>query len=508
MTVGSRDDAGTAPTLAPTHEIDRGKRPAIALLLIAAGTALRMAYLSQPMRYDEAVTYLYFATRSWLTVFASYRYPNNHILHTALVKISTSALGNAPWAIRIAALVFGVGTLVLTFLVGRRLVGTTAAWLGTAIVAASGPLILYSTNARGYSIVGCATLLIALLLLRLRERPSRIEWVGVVATATLGLWTIPVMLYPAGGLALWFVWSAAVGDTSEPKKDIRRLMLAVAATGVATAIVYSPVVLAQGMQPLVGNQFVTASTWSAFGRDMIAAVPELLKSWSIGIPRFVTVALFVLAIVGEFASRRRRDRRVSLAGALGLWCLLVLLLTHRVPFVRVALFSLPLVALLSGLGIVELLARAVAPARLETTAALTSVVVVGVLGLSVASSRAVLTSTETGTLRNAEEMATFLRTILRPGDRVLAPVPSAAPLSYYFTRAGLDASYLTATPSPTGHVYLVVNNAEGFTIKSPIRGEPFLQQFTKAQLLRAFPDTAAPAAELYQLSASGASGVR
>src|SRR3569833_223385 len=238
MTVGSRDDAGTASALAPTHESDRRKRSAVALLLIAAGTALRIAYLSQPMRYDEAVTYLYFATRSWLTVFASYRYPNNHIFHTALVKISTGALGNAPWAIRIAALGIGIGTLALTFIVGRRLGGRPAAWLGTAIVDASGPLILYSTNARGYSIVGCATLLMLLLLLRLRERTSRPEWLGVVVTATLGLWTIPVMLYPAGVLTQKNNKTTKDNDTKKPTKDIRRLALAIVATGLATAIVY------------------------------------------------------------------------------------------------------------------------------------------------------------------------------------------------------------------------------------------------------------------------------
>lgn len=75
---------------------------------------------------------------------------------------------------------------------------------------------------------------------------------------------------------------------------------------------------------------------------------------------------------------------------------------------------------------------------------------------------------------------------------------------YYFGRAGLDASYLTATPRPNGHVYLVVNVAEGFTKDSPLRGEAFLRQFTEARLIRVFPNpTTGPldarSAELYVL---------
>ena len=52
------------------------------------GFGLRAAYLAQPIRYDEAATYLAFASRPvWLAV-ADYSYPNNHIFHTLLVKLS------------------------------------------------------------------------------------------------------------------------------------------------------------------------------------------------------------------------------------------------------------------------------------------------------------------------------------------------------------------------------------------------------------------------------------
>src|SRR4051812_19023191 len=475
-----------------------------AAVLIVLGLALRVYYLAQPMRYDESVTYLYFASRPWLAVFASYRYPNNHIFHTALVKAVTMLAGNAPWALRLPAFAFGIAIVALTFAVGRRLVGVPAALIGSAIVATSGPLLLYSTNARGYSLVGCASLVMLLLLLRLRERPSRAGWVGVVAAATCGLWTIPVMLYPAGGLALWFAWSAFAGDTRDGRRDLRRLAIAVACTALATAVLYSPVLLAQGAQPLVGNQFVSGSAWSGFVRDLLSFFPELWKSWSIGVPSAVAALFLVCAVVGEIASRRRGDRRVSLAGAMSLWCVVLLIVTHRVPFARVALFALPLVALLAGLGISTLLARVLDTSRLGTATSVGSIVLAALLAWSVVATHGVEMSTETGTLRDAPAITAFLKTVLRPGDRVLAPVPSSAPLMYYFERAGMDVSYLSATPQPNGHVYLVVNVGEGFTKDSPLRGEPYLQRFTEARLIRVFPihatgPLAGRSAELYLL---------
>ena len=52
------------------------------------------------MRYDESVTYLYFASQSWMTVVSSYTYPNNHVFHSLLVKAFATVLGDDPWVLR------------------------------------------------------------------------------------------------------------------------------------------------------------------------------------------------------------------------------------------------------------------------------------------------------------------------------------------------------------------------------------------------------------------------
>ena len=152
------------------------------------------------------------------------------------------------------------------------------------------------------------------------------------------------------------------------------------------------------------------------------------------VPPIVAALLLMSAVAGEVISRRQGQRLISLAGAMLLWCALVLVATHRVPFARVALFALPLVALLAGLGIASALERVVRADRRVAALAIGSCVLAALLGATVVVSRGVILSRETGTLRDAEAITTFLATVIRPGDRVVAPVPSNGPLMYHFAR--------------------------------------------------------------------------
>ncbi len=457
------------------------------------------------MRYDEAVTYLYFAAKPWATVVGSYQYPNNHVLHTVLVKLCLTLFGNAPWALRLPATLGGIGIVPLTYLVGRRLVGSPAAWLGTAIVATSAPLIVYSANARGYSLVCFASLVLLLLLLRLRDRPSMVDWVGVVVTTALGMWTIPVMLYPAGGLALWFAWSAILGDTSDGRRDLRRLLLAMLATALVTALCYSPILFNSGAHPLTANKFVSASAWQQFFAELLATMPGLWDSWRIGLPIFVVMPLAALALVGVIVSRARPERRVPVSAAMYIWCAALLLATRTASRFFASGCSSSRWSRSYGrrFGVTSLLAliprSGYTPDKAPAVALGTAIV----FGIAVVSSRAVLLSRETGTLRDAPEITQALGPLLRPGDRVIAPVPSNAPLQYYFLRAGLDTSYLSGVPDSAAKVYLVVNTAEGQTAESPL-GERFVQQFSGARLMGKFPvqtsgRAATTSAEVYQL---------
>jgi hypothetical protein len=66
--------------------------------------ALRLLYLNQPMRPDEAATVYYAKNPDIFFTLSNYSLPNNHLLHTLLVYLSINLFGTtAEWVARLPA---------------------------------------------------------------------------------------------------------------------------------------------------------------------------------------------------------------------------------------------------------------------------------------------------------------------------------------------------------------------------------------------------------------------
>jgi hypothetical protein len=339
--------------------------------------------------------------------------------------------------------------------------------------------VLYSTNARGYTAICVATLLLMQLLLDLRERPSMAKWTAVVVVATLGMWTVPVMLYAATGLALWFAVSAYVGDTSERRRDLIRVGLATVAVAVLTTLCYAPILVRGGATPLVWNQWVKPGPWSAFLAELPGGMSGVLRAWRMGMPLIVAIVALACAAFGARAAWSRRAYRVPMSLAMAIGCVLVLVAVHRVPYTRVWLFLLPLAALWAGLGLTS------AVSRLGRVTYLGAPALALGLAFSVVARRSVLTSRETGTLRDAAAITAYLAPMLKPGDRVMTTVPGTLPLEYAFIRARLSNSHLKGPPNSTGALYVVVNTGEG--VRFEVDSNPAATSVVQPQLLKTFP---------------------
>ena len=77
--------------------------------------------------------------------------------------------------------------------------------LAAALVAASSTLVEYSTNARGYTLVALATVLVFLAAARALDRDSVGAWAVVAVVGALGLYAVPIMVYPLGGVFVWIL---------------------------------------------------------------------------------------------------------------------------------------------------------------------------------------------------------------------------------------------------------------------------------------------------------------
>jgi Dolichyl-phosphate-mannose-protein mannosyltransferase len=313
--------------------------------------AIRWLDLDQPIRLDEKLTYVHFASRPWLVALSDYSMPNNHIFHTLLVKLSTGMMGFSLLSLRLPAFIAGVLVVPATYVAVRLLYGAPSALIATALVAGSQEMIDYATNGRGYSLMTLAFVTLVIIAARLQTSPSMKKWLAFVIVATLGLWTIPVMLLPLGAVATWLAASAVRRKAS---RDLRQLGAALLATAGLTGLCYAPVVAYSGLAALAGNEYVTASPWPVFLAELLTTAKDTLWYWSRSFPSLFGYA-FALCAVLALASHGRVSRwKDGMPIAAVAWCLLFLLLNHRAPPVRVWQWGLPLAAGLVGAGLVRI----------------------------------------------------------------------------------------------------------------------------------------------------------
>lgn len=463
----------------------RGVWHAAALaVVVLGGLALRALYLSQPVRYDEAFTFVHFAARPAELGVSRYTYPNNHLLHTLLVHLVTSVFGSAPAVMRLPAFVAGVAVVPAAYAAWDALGDAGEALVAAAVAAVSTPLVLYSTNARGYAIVVLCSLLLVPLGARLLRRRDLAAWGLFCAVAAAALYAIPLALYPVGATLAWVALSgrsrveAGGGErggrpTGRPRKT---LLTEAGAAAVVVALVagwlYLPAVQRSGLPAIVANRFVTPSPLGEFLSGLPGFFGRVWTTWTAGWPDVAAVALGAFALIG-LAGDLRRFLSVGPGEGPGerpgapyppvvlAWSLLVLAATRRASFARLWLFLLPVFGLLAARGLAtsgRWIRRGVGRRVVGPAAAL---LLLAGLGGSVVATDAVVESTATGPFRDGEEVSRVLEERMGAGDRVLAQGPAEVVLEYWFHHRGIPGRRLNRWPDPGGRLYVVVDRTEG-----------------------------------------------
>lgn len=437
----------------------------------AVAAALRLMFLFQPMRYDEAFTYVNVASQPVYLVVSKYDYPNNHIFHSLCVHVLSRILGESDWALRLPAFVAGLLLIPAAYGAACRLYNEATARLSSCLVAGSSILIEYSTNARGYTLVALCFLLMLIVASLVLKHKSLLAWGSLTVLGVIGFWTVPIMLFPYGIVMLWL--GLAGLRSPETTALYGRTFLGylggcVLLTMFLTAMVYAPVLLVSGTESLIGNRFVKPLTWPRLWQE---APLGLLSTWRLW-GRDMPVLLQGLLVGGLAITVLRHSRiavhSVSVVGVAVFWCVLLVVVRRINPFERVWLFALPLYLMAASAGLVHLLSGWGGASRrwvLPTVCTATLVL----LGWNNVQSRSVEQSLETGTLPEARELTVVLKERLRDEDRVLARCPSNAPLLYYFRKEGVPSRYLIEESELLSwqgrHLYVVVNRNHGQTLQ-------------------------------------------
>ena len=464
------------------------------LLITVAAAVLRGIFLNQPMGWDESYSYLAFIGRPLPVTVSAYTDPNNHVFHSLLAKFAVMLLGVEPWVIRLPAFLGGVLAIPGTYAVGRVLFNRHAGLLAAGLVACSSYHIEYSTNARGYTLQALFTLASVALAVAFRGRRNTAAWGAFTLLAALGFWTLPTMLYPFLGILLWLFAVELLSPTRADGQGTRAhnfLWYAAVAslTGALTLLLYAPVLSTVGPEALVANDYVRPLPHREFWSGLPGLLIETWEHWNRDVPAPISSSLLLAAIVSLGIPLRERQKAAAIPAIFA--ASFVLIAVQRVlPFPRVWLFLLPLFVIQASAGLCWIAGRLVQGRPLPPLIAVLAILLCGPTAYFVVRHYPVLRSPETGVLPDAKAVAAFLEGYVRPGERVLAPVPSSTQLQFYFQKdAPAPESLISNEPGdlPEDRVIVVVNKLAGQALPQMLNEHGLDADPGSAQVLREYP---------------------
>ncbi len=421
---------------------------------LAIGLLLRGYFLSQPMRGDEAYTFLRFVNNGFLALF-SYSDPNNHVLNTLLIKLSSSFFGASPASIRFPAFLAGLAAIPFVFYVARSLVKNRNSGILAATAIAVFPyLVLYSTNARGYSMIVAFTLVMIWLGHRFSNHPSKSGLLFLALFSGLGMLAIPVMILPIAGLFFWIICLLFLKKFSL-KAVLFRFALPFGALSAAfTLVFYAPVIfVSKGVTPIIANKFVQPQSWNdffaQFGPHLQKSFDELFRD----IHPAALLVIFALVALGIIHSIKERNWGILLIlPSLLMGAVSVLLIQHTVPYARTWIYLIPFILLFADAGLVFILDQL--PNRLQWSLK-GSLVFVGLFFAMNLMSRNIITAyPDTSAFPEAPIVVQYLKPIFKPGDTLRVSPTADWSVHFYFWYDGIYDLLVEKSPS-TGRIFFV-----------------------------------------------------
>lgn len=436
----------------------KGETPFLVALVIITlfGVAIRLTKIYAPVSHDEAYTITVFSPSLWYAV-TNYHAPNNHVLHTVLVHISTAFLGLYPWAVRLPAFLAGTLLIPAAYFLGKAIYDSYSGILAAMLVAGWPEQISYSTTARGYSLVALFALVTFWLGILVSKERNRVAWLLLVIFSALGFYAVPVMLYPFGILFIWLLLENTTKVPAEAYRSkidfLKYWLLAGIATAVLTLLLYSPILIYGGVK-----QFFLAGEPNPFSRLVALAQGSLRGMYfelAAGIPHVVTYILIFGIFLSWIFHRRLSSLRIPIQAPASVWIAIILVVQRPNAWSRIWFPILALFAIWGSAGIAGLIKDFRIPKLRNVSLAIIPVSIAFIWIFS-AGIKAIYDIPEAWASKGKEESAIlFLKDRLGEQDIIVAPTPQDAPLWYYSRLYGIADRYFSRNSRPFQQAFLI-----------------------------------------------------
>jgi 4-amino-4-deoxy-L-arabinose transferase-like glycosyltransferase len=261
-----------------------------AVVLVLAGSLVLRFWTRSDLWLDEALT-VNIARQPVHEIPSFLRRDGAPPLFYVLLHYWMRVFGTSDLAVRSLPGVFGVATLPLSWLAGKRLGGKPVAWAAVLLVATSPFAVRYDTETRMYSLVALLTVLGFLALDRSLRRPQAGNLVAVAVVTSLLLYSHYWSLYLVGTVVLWLAYQSWWGRPAW--RHGARASLVASVIGCATFLPWVPTFLFQSAH--TGTPWATPASFSA----MVNAI-STFAGGSSNQGRALGLIFFALAGLGLF----------------------------------------------------------------------------------------------------------------------------------------------------------------------------------------------------------------
>jgi hypothetical protein len=231
-------------------------------------------------------------------------------LYFGLAWLSTQ-IGSAAELIRLPALIAGLASIPLAYLLARRLFGSLAGLVAAGVMALNPFMVFYATDGRPYTVAIALLLASTLTMLIAAERNKVTWWAAYAALVALAMYAHYTAAFILGAQLLWLLWA-------RPQARVAALVATAAA-----ALAYLPWVPGA----IDDSNSPTVDILSALQGNGIGLKIDAIGTWAFGypfnatshlpgtIPLWIGIAAVVLLAVGagvRLAPRLRDGGRSSL----------------------------------------------------------------------------------------------------------------------------------------------------------------------------------------------------
>src|SRR3989344_6454933 len=174
------------------------------VLVLIVSLVLRLIGINQSLWLDEAININVIKILNLQELFFNYSLGDFHppLFHIVLKGWNTLWTSlNLPVSeltFRLPSVIFGVLTVYIVYLIGKKLFSKTTALIAATLMATAPLAIYYSQEARMYSLACFLTVLSVYFFLSILERDKLLNWIGFITTTALMLYSdyLPYLMLP------------------------------------------------------------------------------------------------------------------------------------------------------------------------------------------------------------------------------------------------------------------------------------------------------------------------